>query len=449
MRIIKKLRIAILTSSYLIPWIKDCLGNYDKDYEISFLEYHNTEELPQLYQKFEDDYDGFITTGMMAKEFIIRTLESTKKPIYSINSTTSEYYRTYFNLLNQNRTLDLSKVMLDTELWLLDELQVSSNDFLKNHFSVEEQRNKIVENVTLEQLRNAKVTVLNNARLFFMEDKFDILVCRHSDVMEQLEEEKIPCVFVYPDKQNIELAFKSLLNEISLRQMRDRLPVVISIFSEVCQNRALAEINMESINLQKSLLEFNKNNTCDFLIRHSINGFEICTSLKTALRITNSFQECQLSQYLKKQLNFIPFIGYGIGYSIQQARENSLKALKEAKRTKYSYVINEQGDLIGPLDSEQLFRISSFPSQEVVSAAKKSGLSTVTIQKVLSVLDLLNTNKITTQELATKLNVTVVSANRFLNSLVKSGYAIVTNEKKFSVKGRPSKVYKIDFKKKE
>ena len=57
----------------------------------------------------------------------------------------------------------------------------------------------------------------------------------------------------------------------------------------------------------------------------------------------------------------------------------------------------------------------------------------------------MQTNIITSRELASKLDVTVVNANRVLNSLVEGGYAETTFNKSTISRGRPSKVYRINL----
>lgn len=66
-------------------------------------------------------------------------------------------------------------------------------------------------------------------------------------------------------------------------------------------------------------------------------------------------------------------------------------------------------------------------------------------RSALSVTEMLGTKELTTLDLASSLQVTAANANRFLNALLKSGYAEIVSEKKSYSKGRPSRIYKILF----
>lgn len=57
----------------------------------------------------------------------------------------------------------------------------------------------------------------------------------------------------------------------------------------------------------------------------------------------------------------------------------------------------------------------------------------------------MNSDELTTQDIATKLNVTTRNANRILNNLEKNGLAQILYNKSNTSKGRPVKIYKILF----
>jgi len=99
--------------------------------------------------------------------------------------------------------------------------------------------------------------------------------------------------------------------------------------------------------------------------------------------------------------------------------------------------------LIGPLSFKKILTVSNEVTPYIKQLSKKVKLSTLTIQKLLSVIDTLKTNELSPQELASCLNVTVRTANRFLSSLLKHGEAVIIYEKQNSTKGRPERVYKL------
>ena len=69
----------------------------------------------------------------------------------------------------------------------------------------------------------------------------------------------------------------------------------------------------------------------------------------------------------------------------------------------------------------------------------------MTLQRIRSAVDLQGNSDITTQDLAGTLQVTVANANRFVNHLLSAGYAEVVGEKKAPLRGRPTRVYRIEL----
>ncbi|MET3291223.1 UNVERIFIED_CONTAM: putative ArsR family transcriptional regulator [Brevibacillus sp. OAP136] len=67
------------------------------------------------------------------------------------------------------------------------------------------------------------------------------------------------------------------------------------------------------------------------------------------------------------------------------------------------------------------------------------------IQKILAVLAKMKSSELTGEELAYHLGLTLRQANRILNKLEETGAAKVSYKKQEKLKGRPKKVYHIDF----
>lgn len=62
-----------------------------------------------------------------------------------------------------------------------------------------------------------------------------------------------------------------------------------------------------------------------------------------------------------------------------------------------------------------------------------------------SALELIGSREITTQELAGALQITAANTNRFLNALQQNGFAQIVGEKKSLMKGRPSRIYRLEL----
>ena len=83
--------------------------------------------------------------------------------------------------------------------------------------------------------------------------------------------------------------------------------------------------------------------------------------------------------------------------------------------------MNETNQLIGPLGSSQF---PSFPQNlpdNIFKIAENCKLSTLTIQKLISIIKMTGSYELTTNELADHMGVTVRNANRILRNLENGG----------------------------
>ncbi len=132
---------------------------------------------------------------------------------------------------------------------------------------------------------------------------------------------------------------------------------------------------------------------------------------------------------------------------------SAISANKESKINplNYSFLVNENYETIGPLLCDKLLTVSNKVTPHINTIAKSSKLSTLTIQKIISVTEILQRDEVTPKELSSCLNVTVRTANRFLSSLLKSGNATILYEnktqQKVDLKGYTNYLYqKINIK---
>lgn len=77
--------------------------------------------------------------------------------------------------------------------------------------------------------------------------------------------------------------------------------------------------------------------------------------------------------------------------------------------------------------------------------ANDSNSSIFTIEKIQNIILQSNSQSITAKDLASKLNVTLSYANKILKQLTETGYAEITTTSSLSKRGRPSRLYKINF----
>ena len=436
-------KIALFSTQKHIDYLKS-FSYSDIECDLSFIVYRKWKDLPSIYLSVRDDFDGFCTTGFSTNT-ILRNLDGKNtKPLQAIMVRSSEYYKEFFKILSSNRNADLSRIILDFSL-IENQKPLSVEDYVKSNFIVEKQRYRLYENYTTEQMKQASMLIVHKARELYETHQMDLLILRHSSLVEDIESRNIPYTFVYPEAENVYDTLNLLINEIKLKEMDNVLPGVIYVSCDDLRHISMNEVSEASIDMQRVLLDFNKKNMTGFLIQKCAFGFEIFTSRHVIHKITGGFASCPLTKAIYGALGLKVCVGYGIGKDLVQAKSNADKALKLSGNKKCGYLILENNPPI-TLSSSSADANGCAANEDntrILYAAKKSGLSMSTINRVLSVLDIMDTNEITTYELANALQVTIANANRFMNALEKAGFAKVIATKNAAGKGRPSRVFRI------
>ena len=197
--------------------------------------------------------------------------------------------------------------------------------------------------------------------------------------------------------------------------------------------------------LYHMLQQYAQENLIDWVLQNNGSCCTVISSMKLLRFLTNDFQICQISSYLAEHLEFPVVVAYGVGTSVSHAMNNVQIASKEAKVVGQPFLVDSNGTLIGPLNSEKRMVISSHSMPNISEIAKRCNLSAMTIQKLISISRSTGSDKITTQELAQRLDTTVRNANRIVLNLCKGGAARPVYTQTTHSRGRPIQIYELIF----
>lgn len=436
-------KVALLSSQDHCNYIRGILKNAKLPYTLDYIPYHRVTELVELFPSIMDQYDAFCTTGAFSREAILRQYPDFDKPIGAIKESVAEFYRLLLRLLYEDRNCDFTRIYFDHSLWIFGNRVLTAFDYLNGSVEFgEESRRKFMGEMSFEQLVQVEPVIVKNALALQREGKLSLVVCRHSSVYNALKEEDIPCVFAYPGANNIKESLERLAEEMKLTRMEDNRPAVICLSCGELTAAGPEDITREGLALQKCILDFDQENIAGMLIKRSAAGFELYTTQHTIRRLTDKFTQCLLRKYIFGRLGYETSIGYGAGNDIMAARVNALKALELSEKSGQSYMVSASGAeaLLLPKEGKRETRQRN---EKLEKTSQKTGLSVMTLQRILSAMDLLGSNEVTTQELAGALQVTVANTNRFIKQLQAAGCATVVGEKKAPVRGRPTRIYHI------
>lgn len=153
-------------------------------------------------------------------------------------------------------------------------------------------------------------------------------------------------------------------------------------------------------------------------------------------------------QHSIAQLGFGVNIGIGTSITSYQSEGNARKALVQSLATSENYIflVNEKDNLLGPLGNQQQLEYELISSSaKIIEIAKKAEMSTVSISKLMAIIEMRKDSVFDAPQLADCLQISVRSARRILNRMIAAGYAKTVAKESGSGVGRPKNLVEIHF----
>ncbi len=428
------LRIGIIGSSFSITKIKKAVASLKGNCEFSFMECNYIDDIIDTYEKHCTFFHAIIFSGILGiQEVMSEKYPDPKIPVYYIELPESDFYKKLFEIVKTNRNLDLSRIFID--------FLNKTNNFYDLHTVLNAEEFPIICDDKRFDLQFNEIIELHIS--LWREKKIDLSITYIGTIADKLRQEGIPTVFLYPSEKSILQQIIARITDLQLFYLKDLQPC-IGVISIDKSDRS-KNLEMKKLLLHKELLEFTKNKSVFIIQENDI--FEIIISYKDLSKITKNFTCSLLEENLQQKLNFKVNIGWGIGTDLHKVKQNAKNANKEVsvKFPGSSFIITDENKIIGPLGEAFCNSYSNISNTEMFEKSKVSGITNLQIQKVMSVLEKLHSNNLSSDDLAFYLGVTVRTANRILNKLEKQGIAKITYTKQDKLRGRPKKNYTIDY----
>ncbi|MGW8428581.1 transcriptional regulator [Peribacillus simplex] len=407
--------------------------------ELTFLTYRSLDEIENLYLENYLFFDGMIM-NRLSYLYIEKEIKTFKTPTYCFGINERDFYNTLFKISRTYKDLDFSRVCIDF-------ITVENNYLgLKNILSDKE----FPYTIDWKLHDSIYQDILNQHVALSEQNKIDLSITGMSNILDQLNEMGIKTVRFSPSLETILEKFEQAINEIEHKQLLENRIVIgnVSIENLDLSLGTINDLELKKMLLYKSLLEYSTKQKLPFIIQKGNLYYEIITSFKDLKRLTNNFTYCSVLNYLKENLPFKVNIGWGIGNTMYEARSKAQSANKETQVHPYgSIVITENDQIIGPLGEESCIEYSNSIDPEMEKLSKKLGISVLLIQKIISIISKTNSNELSSEDVSFYLGVTSRGANKMLNRLQEKGVAEIIYQKQEKLRGRPRKIYKIDFNK--
>lgn len=400
----------------------------------------NNEDIVKMFKDHYEDVDAFVFSGPFVYGILEQELEAIDKPCYIITDDIGNIYKQLLGIFLKHPGLDLSRVYIDF-----------TNEELDREFRSIFPKDKLPYYIPsiLEDPVLGSENILKNHLKLWTEKKIDLSITKFGMLIDDLNEAGVKYEFIAPSNKYIEDLFNDVIKKVKLKKInKNKAAVVfIEVLNKGTSNSIDYELELLTLKLLRETIKFTKENDLDFVINRKDQQVEIITTIEEIIKVTENFTSSKLQFFLENKLNKKISIGYGTGENFSQAKENALTALEHAKENieSASAFVSVDQKVLERLESKESISYSQKPNLKIISLAEQLNISNIYLQKIIAYSLKMGRNKISSQELANLLNVTDRTANRTLNRIVHNKGATVSEEKRMSTKGRPTKYYVLDF----
>lgn len=425
--------IGIITAENSYRLIRDIEGSISPEWDLTYLSYTSLNQLKTMYAQKHHRFDGFVFSGRFNYECILSQNGMVSKPHVVFELADRDYYKAFARMLFLYPGTDIGRVLMEEPI-----ADIDFSDIFGGHSPTYFDIN-LFQHTSLESTYD---TIMAQAMELWRANKIDRVITRFTNMARPLQEAGLPVEVLFPSRPTMLECFRQLQNEIQGQMLKDTL----TVFGIVCCSSDVSEADLDG--LENVLHEFNGHTGMSLVIRRIEGGFELATSNQVLMDITQNYTNCQLTHFLHSRLPQEGIcVGWGVDSDIAGAYQNSAVALRESQRNleHHAFLVGMQKEQIGPLVSGRSITVEHIPGAEAEQLGHKLGISPRNLQKLLNISKKRGASYFSSSDLAYYLSITPRSANRILAKLEKVSCAQMMHNTQPISRGRPSKVYKVDF----
>lgn len=430
-------KVVVITSHFLRDFSEDLFAQLDADCVTQIVEYRSFGQILGLYRRYEAETDAFMISGSAALATLTKQLPEGHKPVYSYHTSDTSFYHAIARVLVEHRDLDPDRVLLDFSIPM--GRLVSVGEFVRSMDmkSLGKMVNGWLGDSSVADIECVEDEVLDECTRLYRAGEVDYVLCSFSSIVPALEERGVPFAFLYPDREQVAFQLRELRSQLQIEQLRQSLPAAIAIAPReggVGQGQTTFASAVRHVLKDMAIASemVKEDDICSVGVTH-----------RTVMGATDQMGADAISAALEKGFGINAAVGYGVGKGPTEANRHAVDALRESRRSTGSFVLDENECLRGPLGAGRFMDVDQKVTDRVRDIAKECHLSTLTIQKLRSILWQTGSSEVTTGDLAEHLGVTTRNANRILRGLESGGVAEVTHSRTTKTKGRPVKVYRL------
>lgn len=394
----------------------------EKEYEdIKFISFkHNEiENIDEIFNEIPKDIDGIFATGIG----VYNKLQNFNFncPVSYAKHGSIGLLKTFFDVFKADLDLNNKNISFD----IIDEQSV---------FDIVKEFNIPIKKYYVPCSNNYKSEsfYLENHLKLYHEKKVDYIFTSFGYIYNLLKNLNVPVYRIYPSNIDIKSNIDSLIKNINFVKLNRKSLLVYKF--EILSNANKSYV--------KSVLTEYSNLIEGLITEYSDNSL-IIISNKNFYNDANCLY--LVHQFLVSKNISNVLVGLGTGVTLVKAIDNAEIAIENTNINDWLYFYD--GFVLKKYDEfNNMAKVKYLSDEKIQDISEKTGIRTKHIQIIdLSIVNL-NRNIFTSSELADILGLTVRSANRIMNSLVKYNFADFIDNSSFNEGiGRPKRQIKINF----
>jgi len=401
--------------------IAEKLSRVDEKIECKFYIREEISRVGEVIDQCEDEVDGIILTGAGVNANIEK-IRPLSKPTAYIHRNTLSFISALWKVKKDFEDLSRFSIDVVTREVLdeaVEELALSPKSIKLMSFCPScDERDYTRWHTTL-----------------FKEGKTDFILTGFGDVYTKLKREGYPVYRLFPTYSQVREAYKEILHKTQISKLKSsQIAVQVIKLSKKINKNYYEGLNIQN-KLQKEIISYVREVQGAL---YTYGGDEYIIS-----GTRGSFKD-SITSFMKLLSNVKVEISSGIGYgsTAYEADVNARNALLASMKEEGLFIIDEAGNLTGPVDVSSSGTDGRSRKVEIISEVTK--LSPIYISKIMHLLERKEELRIDSKELAGYLEISERSARRIINKLIENNYGSLETEEKFS-KGRPKNIIKISF----
>ncbi len=403
--------------------------------EINFVT-RSTEKIDDMInfiQDIEENVDGFYLTGI---GIYSASNEKTniKKPVVYTKRGITGIVKSFWDFQKDNCGTSILKNMkigidvVDEKDFLetLEEFNIKIKSYYLQKYDYQKTEAEYLEEY-LKKIKSGEINCVFTAFGY---------------IYSALKEKNIPVYRVQATNSEIKKEFKNLLDRIKMSKAENS-KISVEIIKILKSERISNNILSDKLQFEKELLSYSQMvdgniqtlGSDEYLILSNKGLLNAPENINTILSI--------IKNYSYKGLHIS--IGIGEGNTIFLSEKNARTALKiSISNGNDSIFFSDGSEVKGPLMEKREILYKNFSDKRILEISKNTGVSTLYLEKIKSIIKKQDKNSFTSAELAEFLNISERSTNRIIKKIIEAGYASVEFENSFGA-GRPRRKTQFNF----